>query len=108
MVDGNQKVYESKNWIYARQISAFRKKNSIQYFPNKNWKKEIKIASKNNLNILEWTINLENILKNPIYNGKIEEIIKLKKYKIKIPSITVDYFMQKPFFKYKEKILKKI
>ena len=55
------------------------KKNSIQYFPSKNWKKEIKIASENNLNILEWTINLENMLKNPIYNGNVQEIIKLKK-----------------------------
>ena len=80
------------------------KKKSIQYFPSKNWKKEIKIASENNLNILEWTINLENMLKNPIYNGNVEEIIKLKKkYNIEIPSITVDYFMQKPFFKYKQK-----
>ena len=99
-IKGSMKV---KIGFMQGRLVPSEKKNAIQYFPNKNWKKEIKIAYKNNLNILEWTINLENILKNPLYNGKIEEIIKLKKkYKIKIPSITVDYFMQKPFFKYKK------
>ena len=83
------------------------KKNSIQYFPEKNWKNEFKIASENNFKIIEWTINNENLNKNPLYNGKIEIVKKLiKKYKFKIPSITNDYFMQKPFFR-KENIKEK-
>ena len=85
------------------------KKNSIQYFPAKNWDKELKIAKKLNFKIMEWTINNENIKHNPLFNGQIKNVKKLmKKNKIKIPSITLDYFMQRPFFKIKRKIEKEI
>ena len=90
------------------------KKNSIQYFPEKKWPIEFRIAKKINLKIIEWTINNENIKKNPIYNGELSILKKMiKKYKIKVPSITNDYFMQKPFFKkknfkIKDKIINKL
>jgi hexulose-6-phosphate isomerase len=76
------------------------KKNIIQYFPEKNWKKEIQIALKNKFLIMEWTVNLENLKKNPIYNERLlkELIVIKKKNKISINSITCDFFMQKPFF----------
>jgi L-ribulose-5-phosphate 3-epimerase len=77
-------------------------KNSIQYFPAKNWHEELKIAKKIDFKIMEWTINEENINVNPIYNGDLKNLKKIiKNLKIKIPSITNDYFMQKPFFKKK-------
>lgn len=77
------------------------KKNTIQFFPSKNWKKEIKIAIKNNINLIEWTVNIENIKKNPIYNEKLlGELINFKKKNnIKINSVTCDFFMQNPFYK---------
>ena len=54
---------------------------------------------------MEWTINNENIKKNPLYNGNLAHLKKLiKNYQISIPSITNDYFMQKLFLK--KKILK--
>jgi sugar phosphate isomerase/epimerase len=90
------------------------KKNVIQYFPAKNWKLEFKLAKKNNFKIIEWTVNKENLKKNPIYNGKLDQVRSLmKKYNIKITSITNDYFMQKPFYKkknfnIKKKIIKKL
>ena len=90
------------------------KKNSIQYFPEKNWPKEFRYAKKINLKIMEWTINYENMNKNPLYNGNLAHLKKLvKNYQISIPSITNDYFMQKPFFKkknlkIKNKILEKL
>ena len=90
------------------------KKNSIQYFPEKNWPVELKTAKKINFKIMEWTINNENIKKNPLYNSELKYLKKMiKKYKIKIPSVTNDYFMQKPFFKKrniktKDKILDKL
>lgn len=74
-------------------------KNNIQYFPHKNWLKEIEIAKKNDFQILEWTINYENIKKNPLYNGDIKKIKSLRNFKIK--TVTCDFFMQKPFFKKK-------
>ena len=84
------------------------KKNFIQYFPEKNWPEELKIANKIGFKIIEWTIDADNIEKNPIFNGDLKKIKELvKKYQIQIPSITLDYFMQEPFFK-RKKIKKKI
>ena len=78
------------------------KKKSIQYFPDKNWPLEFIIAKKNKFKIMEWTINTENLEKNPLYNGDLKGLNKMiKKYEMEIPSITNDYFMQKPFFKKK-------
>lgn len=82
--------------------------NSIQCFPSKLWKKEIVIAKKNNLNILEWTINEQNIDKNPLFSSKkLTEILYVKKNNMTINSVTCDYFMQKPFFKIKNNFLRK-
>lgn len=79
------------------------KKGKIQFFPAKNWKKEVSIASKNNLRLMEWTINLENIKKNPIFSSNESTKAKsfLEKKNIKINSVTCDFFMQRPFFKLK-------
>ena len=38
----------------------------IQCFPAKSWKKEFKIASENNLQLIEWTVNKLNLLSNPL------------------------------------------
>ena len=82
------------------------KKNSIQYFPEKNWTKEFQIAKKISFSFMEWTINKENIKKNPIYNGDLKKLREIKKkYNVSVNSITNDFFMQKPFFK--ERNLKK-
>lgn len=89
-------------FIQGRLLDS-EKKNAIQFFPSNNWKKEIKIAIKNKINLIEWTINLENINKNPIYNEKLlHQLIKFKKKNnIKINSVTCDFFMQNPFYKLK-------
>ena len=91
------------------------KRNTIQFFPQKNWKKEILIAKKLKLNLMEWTINYENLKKNPIYSSNGSKKIRtfIKKNKFKVQSATFDFFMQKPFFKEKKnffylKLLKKI
>lgn len=79
-------------------------KKFIQYFPSKNWKEEIIIAKKKNFKIIEWTANLENLKKNPVYNKKLIKETKkiLKNNKVKVESLTCDFFMQKPFFKKKK------
>ena len=76
----------------------------IQCFPNKEWKSELKLASKTELNLMEWTVNSINLIHNPIlYKNRLNEIIfQKKKYKINIKSLTCDYFMEKPFFKSKK------
>jgi L-ribulose-5-phosphate 3-epimerase UlaE len=95
-------------FIQGRLIDS-EKKNTIQFFPSKDWKKEIKIAIKNKINLIEWTVNIENIKKNPIYNEKLLcELIEFKKKNnIKVHSVTCDFFMQNPFYKlrsYNDKI----
>ena len=76
------------------------KKGRIQYFPEKNWAKEIVIARKIGFKIMEWTIDYDNLEKNPIFNGNLTKLKQiLKENKLKITSITLDYFMQRPFFK---------
>ena len=46
------------------------KKNAIQYFPSRNWKFEINIMNSLNFQIMEWTINSENIKKNHLFDKK--------------------------------------
>tara|TARA_A100001011_G_scaffold400064_1_gene512080 strand:+ start:2920 stop:3753 length:834 start_codon:yes stop_codon:yes gene_type:complete len=78
------------------------KNNKIQFFPEKNWKKEFFLANKIGLKYMEWTLDYKNLYKNPIFtNEGIREIKNLsKKYNIKIKSLTGDCFMQKPFWKF--------
>jgi len=88
-------------FMQGRLINS--EKGYIQYFPEKKWSTELKIASKNNFKIMEWTVNSENMSKNPLYNGNLSSVKKMiKKYRIEIPSVTCDYFMQKAFFKINE------
>ncbi len=77
------------------------KKNRIQYFPAKNWKKEIDLMNDVKINILEWTINRENAKNNPLIHNPFKIINFLKNKKIKVLSVTNDIFMQEPFFKSK-------
>jgi L-ribulose-5-phosphate 3-epimerase len=99
------------------QGRLFKSENSnyIQYFPSTYWQEELLLAKKNKINSMEWTVNLENIKKNPIYNNRLVSKAKnlIKKSKVMVNSVTCDFFMQKPFFKKKGsnlslKILKKI
>lgn len=81
------------------------KKNKIQFFPEKHWKREFKLASILGLKNLEWTLDYKNLLKNPIFNDKGKKNIKYlcSKYKVEIKSLTGDCFMQKPFWEQKKK-----
>ncbi len=78
------------------------KKNKIQFFPEKSWKREFFLANKIGLKHMEWTLDYKNLYKNPIFtNEGIREIKNLsKKYDVKIKSLTGDCFMQKPFWKF--------
>tara|TARA_B110000971_G_C20012560_1_gene502299 strand:- start:1522 stop:2355 length:834 start_codon:yes stop_codon:yes gene_type:complete len=101
----NKKILMKKKlgFMQGRLIPS-EKKGRIQYFPEKNWKKEIYLANKNNYKYMEWTMNIENIQKNPIFfEEKLKDLKNLlKKNEIKIYSITCDFFMQRPFFKLKK------
>jgi len=86
-------------FMQGRLVPSENKK--IQSFPWKNWRREFEISNKIGLNLIEWTIDRKNFFQNPLNtkDGR-KEIIKLKKInKIKLKSVTADFFMQSPFFK---------
>ena len=47
------------------------KKNKIQFFPEKSWKKEFFLANKIGLKHMEWTLDYKNLYKNPIFKMRV-------------------------------------
>ncbi len=98
-----------KNFLSNKNIGVIqgrlvpRETNKYQSFPFKNWKKEFKYLNQMRVKKLEWVFDSKNFKKNPIFFSKGLKLIKLnmKKFNIKIPSITIDYFMEQPFYKKK-------
>jgi len=82
----------------------------LQSFPWKNWPNEFYLSKFLPVNSIEWTLDYHNIFKNPLLDKKQwRKIISLsKKNKIKVDSLTCDFFMQKFFLhnNNKKKILK--
>jgi len=78
------------------------KKNTIQFFPDKFWLEEMTIGQFF-FSHMEWTVNIENIKKNPLMKKKLENnfINQIKKNNLTINSVTCDFFMQIPIFKKK-------
>jgi hexulose-6-phosphate isomerase len=73
----------------------------IQAFPWEHWRSEYPVAHELGIELMEWTLDHEDLYKNPLMtiSGQ-EEILGLeKKYNLKIASLTGDNFMQQPFFK---------
>jgi L-ribulose-5-phosphate 3-epimerase len=75
--------------------------NRIQSFPWYTWEDEFAVAAELGFELLEWTIDADNLSKNPIMSAdgqqKINEL--KKKFNINIRSLTGDCFMQTPFWK---------
>jgi hexulose-6-phosphate isomerase len=78
------------------------KKNIIQSFPDKYWFEEMTIGQFLFSNV-EWTINIENINKNPLIKKNLKNnfLNRIKKIDLIIDSVTCDFFMQVPIFKKK-------
>ncbi len=73
----------------------------IQCFPWKCWREEFKLANEYGFGLIEWTLDQERLYENPLMNVSGQKEIKslMKKYNLKIPSLTGDCFMQAPFYK---------
>ena len=82
----------------------------IQSFPWGNWESEIVDAIDLGINIMEWTLDQNNLYENPLMNKKGQSLIKkiCKKNNFLIPSLTGDCFMQSPFWKNKKTKAKKL
>ena len=79
----------------------------IQAFPWQYWEDEFDIGAKYNWHIMEWTLDADTLYENPLMtNIGRERIVELcAKTDFVIPSLTGDFFMQKPFFKEKDFLL---
>ncbi|MDF1653928.1 MAG: sugar phosphate isomerase/epimerase [Coxiellaceae bacterium] len=75
----------------------------IQAFPWSNWQHEFFDACENNFALIEWTLDYDRLYSNPIMtdHGQLEVLSLCDKYGIKIPSLTGDFIMQRPFYKQK-------
>lgn len=105
-------ILKNKEKIGILQGRLTKQKKKIQQFPTNNWEKEFQIIKKLKIRNMEWTVDNYGFNKNPInLKNKHKKIKNLcKKNKIKINSATADFFMEKPFWKKKNKFyyLKKI
>ena len=75
----------------------------IQCFPWDYWKNEFEIAKRIKINLMEWTLDQEELYKNPLMTKEGRIIIKdlIKDNEVCVQSLTGDCFMQKPFWKEK-------
>ena len=75
----------------------------LQEFPSKNWKKEFNLAHKIGFKYLELLLDKNLTKSNPLVNGKLNVIKKLKKkYKISTPNLCLDYLMEFHAEKYEQ------
>ena len=73
-------------------------KSRLQSFPWRYWRKEIKLANKNKIKFLEWTLDYNNFDHNPLIKRPKKVFKYLKQNKVQVKTVTADFFMQKPPF----------
>lgn len=73
----------------------------IQAFPWIDWKNEFQVAAAIDMHLLEWTLDQDHLYQNPLMTADGQKIIRslCKQYRVSIPSLTGDCFMQAPFWK---------
>ena len=73
----------------------------VQAFPWRDWKSEFPAAASLGIKVLEWTLDHERLYENPLLTAsgrfRIQELVS--NYRVSIPSLTGDCFMQAPFWK---------
>lgn len=74
--------------------------DQIQSFPTDTWYQEYPLAQKLHLTKQEWTLDYDNLYKNPLLSLDMHQTIMslCASYHIQIPSVTCDFFMQHPFW----------
>lgn len=73
----------------------------IQAFPWQAWEDEFSAAATVELSLMEWTLDQDKLYENPLMtaDGRIKIRELCNQYKVSIPSLTGDCFMQAPFWK---------
>lgn len=73
----------------------------IQAFPWDTWQQEFPAAQSLGLGLMEWTLDQDRLYQNPLLTSEGQQEIRAlcQAYRIAIPSLTGDCFMQAPFWK---------
>lgn len=73
----------------------------IQTFPWRDWENEFLVAAEIGIAAMEWTLDQDRLYENPIMNaaGQSRILALCQQYRLEIPSLTGDCFMQAPFWK---------
>jgi len=73
----------------------------IQTFPWPYWQQEFELAHQHGIRLMEWTLDQDRLYENPLLTaaGQMEIKELCRRYKVRIPSLTGDCFMQAPFWK---------
>jgi L-ribulose-5-phosphate 3-epimerase len=76
----------------------------IQEFPKTSWEKEFELANQLGIRAIEWTLDFADFKLNPIFTQKGQSKISYLKdlYSVQIPSITLDCFVEAPFYRRNE------
>ena len=108
-------MLDKKNFFINLSITQGRHlkimNNQIQLFPEKSWKKELKIFKKTKLKYIEWVISKDNFDKNPLCQINGHRVINknLKKNKVSCRSVDLDFIIKENLFilskKKREKLL---
>lgn len=90
----------------GRHLKVINKK--IQLFPEKNWKRELKLFNLTKLNFIEWVVSKDNFNKNPICQIDGYKIINqhLNENGIKCRSIDLDFIVKENPLKFTKKKIK--
>ena len=90
----------------GRHLKVINKK--IQLFPEKNWKRELKLFNLTKLNFIEWVVSKDNFNKNPICQIDGYKIINqhLNENGIKCRSIDLDFIVKENTLKFTKKKIK--
>ena len=73
----------------------------IQSFPWRDWRTEFPAAQRLGLSLMEWTLDHDRLIENPLMTpeGRTEIRDLSSKYGVRVQSLTGDIFMQAPFWK---------
>lgn len=81
------------------------KGRGIQFFPFDNWENEFRIAKKLKLDEIEFIFDYDNYNKNPLFlNNGVEIKRIIDETGVVVNSVCFDYFMRRPFYKYKNNL----
>jgi L-ribulose-5-phosphate 3-epimerase len=73
----------------------------IQAFPRQHWRDEFTTAGKLGFNLMEWTLDHDDIFDNPLMSqaGRKEIRTLSEDFGVEVQSLTGDFVMQAPFYK---------